>query len=1512
MKQRTLTLALFILILTLALSSCMNIGGTGGAQGGADNGGSGGENNGSGGEDNGGEGEDYIFSNNSTLTIVIPEGEVSEENKTLIAAAMKGLNDYTLSDGRDEPNAHEIVFGRSDREVSKKAYKYLERQEYESEEFCGYVFYSDGSSLAIAYSKDVLDTGIAEDAAVAAFIEKYTDERELVLPRGVCENEVFSLVEYQRERDAASINAAWEKRYSQMLSVTENESEAQAIFNSIKSLYSLYSSNLASWMCDLYDPETGGFYYSNSARNTDGFLPDLESTIQMHGLIRNSGISGGMAIEDFLPDEMIAVTVKWIRSLQDPVSGYFYHPQWGKAATDVNISRRGRDLGWATTMLKTFGSSPIYDTPNGFEGDGIIPASHLTSHLTSSGKEISLSAVILASDSDAGVAEHLLNEQNFRDYLSTLKIKTGSYGVGNTLESQATEIVERDKVLAKRGESYRLTDILCEWLTENQNKKTGLWQADGATDYYAVNGLLKIGSTYTKLGKEIPLATLACQAALDCAMSDAEPEHVCDVLNPLYALTILFENISLHSGADAEEKTAEFRSALLSGAVRLITVTEDKLKLFRKDDGSFSYYPDNSAESSMGMPTAVSGTNEGDVNATMICVTSIPGHISTLLGFSRPQIFFTADTYAFTLRLMELGSIIKDRRNDFRDDATGNLYRAYGGECYEISTARGLKSLVRADYYVQYETTKDYYHSASQAAQKQEFLNMQTDEEGSTFLEYGKAKDTGYYRGIYLRSSASAGTGAFVFETDLRINEVSEAALKRITSSRLPYLLEIKLAKVSVLTAGEVNVNECFETIGRIYVTTDDKGGYQYRLGPAVPAYLYSEEILSAPMELHEWNNIAVELYSNGNAKYYFNNKYFCTYRVLDDPQVFYSPDGVRVAFNSDATESSVHIDMTLVGRINKTYSKGDNYHDANSYEFKAGEYYEAFGGFDYSSQQKSDTISLFRASWYAQWGETLESERMQNPKHRREGFAVRDFTYPSGAIERVVEYAKGSYPDYYNGFYYSLHSDAAKGSVYVFETDFRLGTVSGETLSNLKSDSCLLDITLADFVTTSSGDFDRNISIAKIAGIYLSKNENGNYVYHLTNRREGSADGGFGLAIPAGAWCTLTVEVYPDGVAKYYVNGIPMGDRALGVSPESLKEADVLRISLAEKVIRSSVLLDNTFFGKVDKTYLESEDYQPSGDEFEDWPSDLDVFPDNQSVLTFEGGKLPGTVTKNLVTAGAELAVKDMIRGEGQTKAMVFTTKPGGNDYMNIRYTVTADSFNAVSFETDILIVPNVSSAQFAIEPLNAASQRAFRLIVTAEQNGSVTVYATGLPTVTLGKTGEWIHLRIDYMLTDNDYDGDGTSDVLYRLYAGEDEALLATCYASYDARRISARDIATYRFFTFNDTDADICLDNVMMAMTTMTADPAPEPEPDPEPDPDEPALPPEEPEVYPDSPAGPGHTEGEDLFDKDGWTVLPTVTPSEPDEPATPPEREPDGSEGPGHTAGESIFDGDGWTA
>ena len=75
----------------------------------------------------------------------------------------------------------------------------------------------------------------------------------------------------------------------------------------------------------------------------------------------------------------------------------------------------------------------------------------------------------------------------------------------------------------------------------------------------------------------------------------------------------------------------------------MVRKTTEKLKIFLKDDGSFSYNETHSCHYSQMMPVAIPDTNEGDFNATSICTVSVPMHIFQYLGVKSIPLYTEAD-----------------------------------------------------------------------------------------------------------------------------------------------------------------------------------------------------------------------------------------------------------------------------------------------------------------------------------------------------------------------------------------------------------------------------------------------------------------------------------------------------------------------------------------------------------------------------------------------------------------------------------------------------------------------------------------------------------------------------------------------------------------------------------------------------------------------------------------------------------------------------------------------------
>ena len=422
------------------------------------------------------------------------------------------------------------------------------------------------------------------------------------------------------------MRAAEQKEFFDRLGTAAGEE----IRDAFAELYSIYDSSAIEWLGSLYDKRTGGFYYSVSAKNSDEFFPDAESTKQALSFMTSSGLAARVGgYPHMFSDEVKEKFVRFAKSMQDE-NGYFYHSGWGKERTDKVITRRSRDLNWCTSLLSDFGAKPTYRTPNGYEGDGLLAdgskAPEKEAALELSGGE----------KKPMVYAENLRDEAAFRAYLGTKDIANRSYHACSEIITQAGQIVERDRQLEELREDYRLMDILIAWLNENQHRESGHWHP--VSNYYAVNGLYKAARIYNAAKLPMPNAKAAVHSAIAAITSDEPMGAVVDIFNSWSAISYLFDNQRRFGGEAGEVLVKEATELLRASAVECIRSTREKLSIFKKADGSFSYCPDRSAHISAGMPVAVPYTNEGDVNATTIAISGVTGSIYAALGFTEYRV----------------------------------------------------------------------------------------------------------------------------------------------------------------------------------------------------------------------------------------------------------------------------------------------------------------------------------------------------------------------------------------------------------------------------------------------------------------------------------------------------------------------------------------------------------------------------------------------------------------------------------------------------------------------------------------------------------------------------------------------------------------------------------------------------------------------------------------------------------------------------------------------------------
>ena len=355
-----------------------------------------------------------------------------------------------------------------------------------------------------------------------------------------------------------------------------SEEHGEEIGRTVKYLNSLYSDGLVKWIANLWDPVSGGFYYANSSRDNEGFFADVESTAQAMGHIKTLGI-----VKDYseLPLEMREKMISFLQGLQDPDDGYFYHPQWGK---DINTSRRGRDLNNAIAVLSWLGAKPLYPTA----------LDRLRESLNNKDAD------------NTTIPEHLRSEAAFRKYLEELNLPADSYSKGHIIGAQGAEI-----------KAAGLADVCAEYLNSTQ-LENGMWEKDYT--YHAASGLLKISGAYLGIGKEFPNLDKALLAAIKIAMSGETAHCLVQIYNPICTVQNLFDNVAR---TGKHELLAEAKEILKKNARSLLKVTKEKLGIFRKEDGSFSYNYNRSTPRSQMVEVSL-GLDEGDMNAMALADSS--------------------------------------------------------------------------------------------------------------------------------------------------------------------------------------------------------------------------------------------------------------------------------------------------------------------------------------------------------------------------------------------------------------------------------------------------------------------------------------------------------------------------------------------------------------------------------------------------------------------------------------------------------------------------------------------------------------------------------------------------------------------------------------------------------------------------------------------------------------------------------------------------------------------------
>ena len=384
------------------------------------------------------------------------------------------------------------------------------------------------------------------------------------------------------------------------------------------------------WWAGLYDPDLGGFYYANSARDTKGYLPDMESTYQI--LWR---------LHDFIPDlpgylgpEITEKIVRFFRSKQDKDDGYFYHPQWTREQSRKNVMRYTRDQDWAIFVLGWLGAKPLYPT-------AMERAAEQGGETTSPAWQPNVASVT--------------------EYVERLLAETSCEHWANQIETQAMTF-----------KATGMIGTVLDVLDRHVNPAYGLWVSgydaekdlyynlketpETETPYGLYTNAYKIAKTYNIGGRRVPYATKTVKNGIKAICSRDPGIRVTYIFNPWATLGNVRENLVNYGTPD---EVAAYDAMIGERIVEMIDALGCSLGKYRWADGSYSYLQRGSKETIYSTPVSL-GLEEGDVNGNnlaLLCAT----HICTAIGLPEMIPIFDGSHAELMLDLLKNAPPIKKK-----------------------------------------------------------------------------------------------------------------------------------------------------------------------------------------------------------------------------------------------------------------------------------------------------------------------------------------------------------------------------------------------------------------------------------------------------------------------------------------------------------------------------------------------------------------------------------------------------------------------------------------------------------------------------------------------------------------------------------------------------------------------------------------------------------------------------------------------------------------------------------
>ena len=355
----------------------------------------------------------------------------------------------------------------------------------------------------------------------------------------------------------------------------------------------------------LYDPETGGFYYSLSSRDSEEMTPFAEGTSFTLGALFN----GGMTLPDWYKEKVSS----WILGHQDEGDGFFYEDLWGKITSGPRLNR---DLASSVGILRNCGVEPRYPLPE---------------------------ERMLASDNEketnTTLPERLQSAEKMIEYMEGLDWSSKSiWSTGQKLSSETSLI-----------RAAGLYDVVADYVKTKQNTETGLF-GEGL-GWMNTNGAMKLSAFMASRKGGYANADKAIDSVIKIYGGEVPPAGATWIWNPF----VLLDRIVNAPDADSNA----LRALVLSKGADIVNRAIDCAWQLHREDGGFAGSSSCGSRFQQGYMCGHGLRWESDLDGTLIAGQRLRTSMHNVFGVKESKDYYAKYNDEFWERLRNKPPVVK-------------------------------------------------------------------------------------------------------------------------------------------------------------------------------------------------------------------------------------------------------------------------------------------------------------------------------------------------------------------------------------------------------------------------------------------------------------------------------------------------------------------------------------------------------------------------------------------------------------------------------------------------------------------------------------------------------------------------------------------------------------------------------------------------------------------------------------------------------------------------------------